>query len=169
MKICGHGTVLALMRRKCGRSEAGGTSNKKSIENFMEEVSSYLDMQITAPAMGMKQVVSEEQMTRMLDLLYADLEFLQEKNISVRVRWNENTLWLLPKSNNENEAVRFTDLTENKMLGAWREKVFYYHSGDLEKAWNDAHDTSDGKSPKENGRMEEIARRIVMFGVRKGN
>ena len=84
---------LALMRRKCGRSEAGGTSNKKSIENFMEEVSSYLDMQITAPAMGMKQVVSEEQMTRMLDLLYADLEFLQEKNISVRVRWNENTLW----------------------------------------------------------------------------
>lgn len=90
----------------------------------MEEVSSYLDMQITAPAMGMKQVVSEEQMTRMLDLLYADLEFLQEKNISVRVRWNENTLWLLPKSNNENEAVRFTDLTENKMLGAWREKVF---------------------------------------------
>ena len=97
----------------------------------MEEVSSYLDMQITAPAMGMKQVVSEEQMTRMLDLLYADLEFLQEKNISVRVRWNENTLWLLPKSNNENEAVRFTDLTENKMLGAWREKVFYYHSGDL--------------------------------------
>ena len=38
-----------------------------------------------------------------------------------------------------------------------------------EKAWNDAHDTSDGKSPKENGRMEEIARRIVMFGVRKGN
>lgn len=119
----------------------------------MEEVSSYLDMQITAPAMGMKQVVSEEQMTRMLDLLYADLEFLQEKNISVRVRWNENTLWLLPKSNNENEAVRFTDLTENKMLGAWREKVFYYHSGDLEKAWNDAHDTSDGKSPKENGRM----------------
>ena len=112
--------------------------------------SSYLDMQITAPAMGMKQVVSEEQMTRMLDLLYADLEFLQEKNISVRVRWNENTLWLLPKSNNENEAVRFTDLTENKMLGAWR-------------------DTSDGKSQKENGRMEEIARRIVMFGVRKGN
>ena len=67
------------------------------------------------------------------------------------------------------KAVRFTDLTENKMLGAWRERVFYYHSGDLEKAWNDAHDTSDGKSPKENGRMEEIARRIVMFGVRKGN
>ena len=160
---------LALMRRKCGRSEAGETSDKKSIENFMEEVSSYLDMQITAPAMGVKQVVSEEQMTRMLDLLYADLEFLQEKNISVRVRWNENTLWLLPESNNENESVRFTDLTENKMLGAWREKVFYYHSGDLEKAWNDAHDTSDGKSPKENGRMEKIARRFVMFGMRKGN
>ena len=95
--------------------------------------------------------------------------FCGGKNISVRVRWNENTLWLLPESNNENESVRFTDLTENKMQGAWREKVFYYHSGDLEKAWNDAHDTSDGKSPKENGRMEEIARRIVMFGVRKGN
>ena len=68
---------LALMRRKCGRSEAGGTSDKKSIENFMEEVSSYLDMQITAPAMGVKQDVSEEQMTRMIDLLYADLEFLR--------------------------------------------------------------------------------------------
>lgn len=39
----------------------------------------------------------------------------------------------------------------------------------LHSVWNDAHDTSDGKSPKENGRMEEIARRIVMFGVRKGN
>ena len=38
----------------------------------MEEVSSYLDMQITAPAMGVKQDVSEEQMTRMIDLLYAD-------------------------------------------------------------------------------------------------
>lgn len=43
----------------------------------MEEVSSYLDMQITAPAMGVKQDVSEEQMTRMIDLLYADLEFLR--------------------------------------------------------------------------------------------
>ena len=103
------------------------------------------------------------------DLLYADLEFLQEKNISVRVRWNENTLWLLPKSKNEIEAVRFTDLTENKMLGAWREKVFYYHSGELEKACNDAPDTSDGRSPKENVRMEEIAKRLVMFGLRKGN
>ena len=75
---------LALMRRKCGRSEAGGTSDKKSIENFMEEVSSYLDMQITAPAMGVRQDVSEEQMTRMIDLLYADLEFLRGKNISVK-------------------------------------------------------------------------------------
>lgn len=165
---------LELIRKKCDHRREKQVKTK-SIEAFFSEISSYLDSRPINSIQTEEWSAENDIINRLLTVLYSDLEFLRMQKVSVRVKWERNEIWLLPENDDRTEAVKFGYLTKDELVCIWHGKEFSYQSGDFEKAWKNAHQSSVVESHAitgsivESNKLEELAKRVITFGRRKGD